>query len=239
MNFELLFADHPNTPVRYALTGAKGGFSRTLLAQSRLMPRLLPTVLCDLDLAGLRALCLELGYSDDEMVECHTAEAVATAPANAIALIADVALLPPERYDILVEATGNPAIGQSVARRALNAGRHVAMVSKEVDSVAGVALSRLARERAVVYTTADGDQPANLIGWVSWARTLGLDIVAAGKSSEYDLVFDPATGAITQLDQTISAPGMGELLTLGNDVRATLDARRHVLNGLKTSATAD
>lgn len=239
MNFELLFADQADTTVRYALTGAKGGFSRTLLAQTRLMPKLFPAILCDLDVAGLRALCLELGYPAGQLIECANVEAVAQAPDDAIVLVADVALLAAERYDILVEATGNPAIGHRVARIALQAGRHVAMVSKEVDSVAGVALSRLAARHKVVYTTADGDQPANLIGWVSWARTLGLDIVAAGKSSEYDLVFDPRQGTITQLDTTIAAPAMAGLLQLGDDIRATLKARREVLDGLKTSATAD
>lgn len=239
MNFELLFAADAHRSVRYALTGAKGGFARTLLAQTRLMPKLVPALLCDLDLPGLRALCLELGYPAESLCECADAAAVAAAPENAVVLIADVALLDAARYDILVEATGNPAIGYREARRAIEAGRHVAMVSKEVDSVAGVALSRLAAQRDVVYTTGDGDQPANLIGWVSWARTLGLDIVAAGKSSEYDLVFDPEQGSITQLDQTIAAPDMAPHLRLGEDVAATLAARRAALGGLKTSATAD
>lgn len=239
MNFELLFAAHADQAVRYALTGAKGGFSRTLLAQTRLMPNLVPAALCDLDVPGLQALCLELGFPAEQLRVCHDAAAVASAPADAIVLVADVALLQAARYDILVEATGNPAIGYQVARRAIEDGRHVAMVSKEVDSVAGIALSRLAAKHGVVYTTADGDQPANLIGWVSWARVLKLDIVAAGKSSEYDLVFNPEDGSITQLDTTISAPAMGELLRLGDDIPATLAARRAALNGLKTSATAD
>ena len=253
MNFELLFGNPaaeaasqanraPNRqpdPVRYALTGAKGGFARTLLAQTRLMPRLAATVLCDLDVAGLRALCVELGYPDASLVECTQAAEVSALPAGSIALISDIALLDPARYDILVEATGKPSIGYRAARRALQEGRHVAMVSKEVDAVAGVALARLAARQHVVYTTADGDQPANLIGWVTWARTLGLDVVAAGKSSEYDLVFDPVAKTITQLDQTFPAPEMAAHLTLGTDVRATLAARRGSLNGRKTSATAD
>jgi predicted homoserine dehydrogenase-like protein len=238
MNFELLFADQ-SAPVRYALTGAKGGFSRTLLAQTLKMPRLQAAALCDLDVVGLRELCLELGFPAQHLIECADAAAVAAAPAEAIVLVADVALLAGASYDILVEATGNPAIGYRTARRDIEAGRHVAMVSKEVDSVSGITLSRLAAQHGVVYTTADGDQPANLIGWVTWARVLGLEIIAAGKSSEYDLVFNPATGTISQLDQTISAPGMGELLQLGDDIPATLAARRGALNGLKTSATAD
>lgn len=242
MNFELLFAgvaDATAPQVRYALTGAKGGFSRTLLAQTRLMPSLFPALLCDLDVAGLRELCLELGFAEDKLLPCTSAEAVARAPVDAIVLVDDVALLEPSAYDILIEATGNPAIGYRVACRAIDAGRHVAMVSKEVDSVAGISLARRAAARGVVYTTADGDQPANLIGWVSWARTLGLEIVAAGKSSEYDLVFDPETHTITQLEQTIAAPAMAAHLRLGEDIAATLAARRAALGGLKTSATAD
>jgi predicted homoserine dehydrogenase-like protein len=238
MNFELLFADQ-SQPVRYALTGAKGGFSRTLLAQTLRMPRLAAAALCDLDVPGLRALCLELGFPAERLIVCADAQAVAAAPADAIVLVADVALLAAADYDILVEATGNPAIGYRTARVAIEAGRHVAMVSKEVDAVSGITLSRLAAQHEVVYTTADGDQPANLIGWVSWARVLGLEIVAAGKSSEYDLVFDPKAGTITQLDQTVQAPAMGDLLLLGDDIPATLAARRAALNGLKTSATAD
>ena len=239
MNFELLFADQPERKVRYTLTGANGGFARTLLGQTRLMPRLIPAALCDLDVPGLRALCEELGYPASQLRECLSAADIAALPADAIALVADAGLLREVAHDILVEATGNPKVGYRAACEAIEAGRHVAMVSKEVDTVAGVTMSRLAAAKGVVYTTADGDQPANLIGWVSWARTLGLEIVAAGKSGEYDLVFDARSGQVRQLDETRDIPEMAELLTLGDDIPATLAARRAALKGWKTSATAD
>lgn len=239
MNFELLFADQPERQVRYTLTGAKGGFARTLLAQTRLMPRLVPAALCDLDVPGLRAMCEELGFPAQQLRECHSAAEIAALPADAICLVADAGLLRHVPHDILVEATGNPKVGYRVACEAIEAGRHVAMVSKEVDTVAGITMSRLAKAKGVVYTTADGDQPANLIGLVSWARTLGLEIIAAGKSSEYDLVFTPGTGELRQLDETRSIPALGELLALGEDIPATLAARRAALQGWKTSATAD
>lgn len=239
MNFELLFADQPERQVRYTLTGAKGGFARTLLAQTRLMPRLVPAALCDLDVPGLRAMCEELGFPAQQLRECHSAAEIAALPADAICLVADAGLLRHVPHDILVEATGNPKVGYRVACEAIEAGRHVAMVSKEVDTVAGITMSRLAKAKGVVYTTADGDQPANLIGLVSWARTLGLEIIAAGKSSEYDLVFTPGTGELRQLDETRSIPELANLLALGDDIPATLAARRAALQGWKTSATAD
>ncbi|MER7230071.1 homoserine dehydrogenase [Streptomyces olivaceus] len=240
MNLHHLFADSGGRTVRYALSGAGGGFARTLLAQSRRLPGLVPAVLCDRDLPRLRAMLDELGYDAALPAECPDATAVAeTVARGGIALVADAALLTAAPWDILVEATGSPADGLAMAEAALAADRHVAMVSKEVDSVAGLHLADLAAARGLVYTTADGDQPANLIGLVTWAELLGLDIVAIGKSTEYDLVLDPEAGTVTQLDTTVPAPQLAGLLTLGDDVRATLDARAAAVAGLPTGATAD
>ncbi|RKN41225.1 homoserine dehydrogenase [Streptomyces hoynatensis] len=243
MNLHHLFAGTGDRPVSYALTGAAGGFARTLLAQTRLLPRLRPALLCDRDTGRLHALCRELGYPEADLATCaDPASAAEAARAGRIVLTAEPALLGTAggvAYDILVEATGHPRDGHAMARAALLAGRHVAMVSKEVDSVAGLSLARLATERGLVYTAAEGDQPANLIGLVTWAQTLGLDLVAIGKSTEYDLVYDPATGTATQFGTTVPAPELGGLLTLGEDVRATLRARAHAVAGLPSGATAD
>ena len=46
------------------------------------------------------------------------------------------------------------------------------------------------RPKSVVYTEVEGDQPSLLIGLNSWAETLGLEVLAAGKSSEYDFVLE-------------------------------------------------
>ncbi|MFE6448308.1 homoserine dehydrogenase [Nocardiopsis dassonvillei] len=229
----------PPPPVRYALTGARGGFARTLLAQTPRMERLRPSVLCDLDTEGTIALCAELGYPADALTVCSSADEVAALADGRIAVIADARLLEHADYDVLVEATGSPEAGTRAARTAIAAGRHVVMVSKEVDSVSGIALADLARERGVVYTPGIGDQPANLVEWYERTRLLGLDVVAIGKSGEYDLVFDPATGRVRQLDQEIDAPGLADLLTLGEDVPATLAARARAVAGLPRSAAAD
>ncbi|MFE0266404.1 homoserine dehydrogenase [Nocardiopsis alba] len=229
----------PHAPVRYALTGARGGFARTLLAQTLRIERLRPTVLCDLDTAGTVALCEELGYAPEDLRVCSTPDELAALEPGRIAVTDDAGLLAQEGYDVLVEATGSPAAGTAAARTAIETGRHVVMVSKEVASVAGTALADLAREHGVVYTPGMGDQPANLIEWYERALTLGLDVVAIGKSGEYDLVFDPETGRVRQLDREIDAPELADLLSLGTDVPATLAARARAVAGLDRSAAAD
>ncbi|MFF1697698.1 homoserine dehydrogenase [Streptomyces sp. NPDC058257] len=240
MNLHHLFAATEGRTVHYALSGAGGGFARTLLAQTPRGTALRPAVLCDRDLPGLRAMLGELGYETARLADCESPADVARAERDGrIALVADSTLLGAAAWDILVEATGSPVHGYAMAKAAIEAGRHVAMVSKEVDSVAGLHLADLAEQAGVVYTTADGDQPANLIGLVTWAQFIGLDIVAIGKSSEYDLVFDPERGTVTQLDTTVDAPGLAELLTLGDDVPATLEARAQAVSALPVGATAD
>ncbi|MER5438449.1 homoserine dehydrogenase [Streptomyces sp. NPDC002790] len=240
MNLHHLFAAAKGRSVHYALSGAGGGFARTLLAQTRRIDALQPSVLCDRDLPRLRAMLGDLGYDTARLTDCEDADAVTRARAEGhIALVADGALLGAADWDILVEATGSPVHGHAMAEDALRSGRHVAMVSKEVDSVAGLHLAELAAQEGLVYTTADGDQPANLIGLVTWAQFLGLDIVAIGKSSEYDLVLDPERGTVTQLDTTVPAPELAGLLTLGDDVAATLEARAAAVATLPQGATAD
>ena len=85
------------------------------------------------------------------------------------------------------------------------------MVSKEAECVVGPLLARKARLAGVPYTLIDGDQPSLLIGLISWARTLGLPFVAAGKSSEYDYVFDAEAGIVTWQDQQVAAPRLSEI----------------------------
>ncbi|WP_130800119.1 homoserine dehydrogenase [Streptomyces otsuchiensis] len=240
MNAQQAGSQPDHRTVTYALTGACGGFARTLLAQTRLMDNLRAAVLCDLDTDGVHRMCAELGYAADELVTVGDARELAAVVAEGrTAVVADTALLAEGGFDILVEATGSPAVGYRAALQALTGGRHVAMVSKEVDSVSGVRLAAVAAEHGVVYTTATGDQPANLIQWFDWARGLGLSIVAIGKSGEYDLIYDPEDATVTQLGETVKAPELGALLKLGTDVRETLAARAEAVASLKRSAAAD
>ncbi|MBY8862087.1 hypothetical protein K7711_36825 [Nocardia sp. CA2R105] len=209
--------DSPGAPVRVAVTGARGGYGRTLLAQLKTTPGAVPTVLIDPDVTGVRDMLAELGITG-------------------VAVVPDGAAVDWSVVDVLVEATGRVGAGVAYARTAIGHGCHVVMVSKEVETVAGVALAREAAAAGVRYLPGEGDQPANLIRLLAWVERVGLEVVALGKSSEYDLIFDPATGRLTQLDTTIDAPVMADLLELRQD---TLSRRAEVVAELERRAAAD
>jgi predicted homoserine dehydrogenase-like protein len=239
MNYEHLFKTLGERTIRMALVGPKGGFGRSLLVQCRALPSIEIAALCDLDIEGTLAVMASLGFAADAARVCANAEDVRAARADGrIALVGDFRLLKSVELDIVVEATGHPEVSVQIAESALERGVHVAMATKETDSVVGPYLNRLAQENGVVYTTPDGDQPSNLIGLVTWARVLGFEVLVAGKSSEYDFIYDPAAHTVDYLDQR-HAVSLDDCWTLGDDVAATLEARRQALSMLPQSATPD
>lgn len=227
-------------PLRVALTGANGGYGRTFLAQLALTPEIRPAVLVDPDVAGVRRMLDELGVPADRVAE--SADPATTArlvEQDRIALVASADALDWTGLDVLVEACGRVPAGFGYAAAALDHGTHVVMVSKEVDTVVGVELGARAAAKGLSYLPGDGDQPANLLRLVDWVSAVGLDIVAIGKSGEYDLELDPATGRVTQAGVTVEAPALLDLLELGDDVAGTLARRADAVRGLKRAAAAD
>ena len=68
---------------------------------------------------------------------------------------------------------------------AIEAGRHIVMVNVEADCMVGPILARRAAAAGVVYAMAYGDQPALICELVDWCRTVGFDVVCAGKGTKH------------------------------------------------------
>lgn len=205
MNFHAHYAGIKQ-PIETCLVGS-GGFGRSYLAQARKIPLVNARIAVDMTAEAASRAFEAAGYAKAEIALCETpAQAqVAWDDGKCVAAgrLETVIALP---FQLLVEATGSPEAATRHSLMAIEARRHVALVSKEADSVVGPGLAWLAREKGVVVTPVDGDQPSLLIALASWAEVLGLEIIAAGKSSEYDFVFDPSTGSVTCNGVTKSLP---------------------------------
>lgn len=95
----------------------------------------------------------------------------------------DPLLVPGLPLEAVVEATGDPTTGAQVAAASIEAGHHTVMLNVEADVVVGPLLAARARRRGVVYTLAAGDQPGAIFEMTEWARTLGFEIVCAGRGT--------------------------------------------------------
>jgi len=167
MNFDHLFAPHAGKTVRVGLAGA-GEFGRSFLFRSGRVKQLQVVAVADKDVSRARKLVGE----------------------KQIRVLEDATELPKLDLDMIVEATGEPEVAARTAELCLQHGKHFAMVTKEADCVVGPILHAKAREAGLVFTPVDGDQPALLVSLVSRARFLGLEVVCAGKSGEFDFVLD-------------------------------------------------
>jgi predicted homoserine dehydrogenase-like protein len=167
-------------PVRVALIGA-GKFGSMFLSQVPHTPGLEVPVIVDLDPERAREACRTVGWDatriERTMFAADAAEAMAT----------DV--------EVVVEATGNPAVGIRHARAAIAGGKHIVMVNVEADVLAGPLLADEARKAGVVYSLAYGDQPALTAEMVDWARSTGFRVVAAGKGTKYLPAYHDVTPA--------------------------------------------
>lgn len=84
------------------------------------------------------------------------------------------------QIDVIVEATGEVEFGSQVILRAIENKKHVVLINAELDSTLGPILKVKADEMGVVYTQADGDQPAALMNLCRQVKDWGFKPVMVG-----------------------------------------------------------
>lgn len=174
-------------PVRVGVIGA-GQFGTKCLDQLERVSGLAACAVADAAPERAESARTEAGIPDDAVERVDTADdADRVIAAGGCALLADGDALARADLNVVVEATGDPNEGARHAYGALQAGTHVVMATVEADATVGPFLAGVAASNGVVYSTAYGDQPALIAELVAWARTAGLDVVAAGRGiGSYD-----------------------------------------------------
>jgi predicted homoserine dehydrogenase-like protein len=200
MNLEPIFHQFSvsGSPVSgVGLVGA-GEFGATFVAQIHRMSGLRVMAICDQQPEKARAVAIQSGIAPSQIFMASDLASAQTAAAEGRCVVVDraewLAQLP---LEAVLEATGDPQGAAATALLCIEAGKHVVLATKEAEIVVGPELARRAKQHGVVISPVDGDQPSLLIGLVAWAKLLGLPVIAAGKSSESDFVWDPLKEEIT------------------------------------------
>jgi predicted homoserine dehydrogenase-like protein len=224
-----------------ALLMGAGEYGFSFLAQTRRTPGLRVSAVYARRVERGVAAFQHAGVADEAIHVCgDLAQARAALAAGKVVVSDDALMLMQLPIDIIVESTGAPEAAAVHADAALRNGKHVAMVSKEPDSVVGPLFHRKAKAAGLVYTPVDGDQPSLLMQLVVWARVLGLEILCAGKTSEYDFVYDPVRKRVTSLDRAAEGGAVDALWEFGaQDVRSVLRARADALTAIPQHTVPD
>ena len=92
-----------------------------------------------------------------------------------------------DRIDVIIDATGRPAVGAEIGLVAMEHGKHLVMMNVEADVTIGAYLQREAKRLGVVYTLGAGDEPSSCMELINFVSSLGYPIIAAGKGKNNPL----------------------------------------------------
>lgn len=169
-------------PVRVGLIGA-GKFGAMYLSQVPRTPGIHLAAIADLSPARARQSLARVGWA----AERSSAKSFDDAVRHDTTFVTDDAdsVISSPAVDVIIDATGSPAAGIHHALQCCAHRKHIVMVNVEADVLAGPYLARRAAEAGVIYSMASGDQPALIAELVDWARTIGLEVICAGKGTKY------------------------------------------------------
>ncbi len=107
------------------------------------------------------------------------------------AIVPDAALVATaDMVDVIVDATGKPAVGAEIGMKAMEHGKHLVMMNVEADVTIGPLLKREADRLGVVYSLGAGDEPSSAMELIEFVSAMGHRIVAAGKGKNNPLDHD-------------------------------------------------
>ena len=166
------------TPIRVGLVGA-GQMGRGFVAQVAGIPGMEVVAAADVDLERALTAFREAGREPVEGLNGSPDKPAVTGDALELARS--------EAVDVVVEATGVPEVGARVAYEAIHGGKHVVMLNVETDVAVGAVLAKMAESAGVVYTGSAGDEPGAIMELYDFARSLGFEVVVAGKGKNNPL----------------------------------------------------
>ena len=92
--------------------------------------------------------------------------------------------------DVVIDATGVPAVGAEIGLHAMQHGKHLTMMNVEADVCIGPYLKSEAERLGVVYSLGAGDEPSSCMELIEFVSAMGHEIVCAGKGKNNPLNFD-------------------------------------------------
>ncbi len=185
---QLIEREHAGNPVSIGLVGA-GQMGRGLVSQVAGMRGMRVTAIADIALDRARRAFTEAGVPDDQIVETDDSDVADESLRSGCRIVTRHADLLPQLTGVeaIVEATGVPDIGARIAWASILGRKHIVLLNVEADVTVGPLLKRMADAAGVVYTGAAGDEPAATLELWTFARTLGLEVICAGKGKNNPL----------------------------------------------------
>lgn len=186
-------------PVRIGLIGC-GEMGTDIVSRAALMQGVDVAAIADIrPKAAAEAVALATGEAG-QTIEAGSSDAVnAAIESGKTAIAGDAfAILESGLIDVVVDATGVPAVGAEIGLAAMERGKHLVMMNVEADVCIGALLKREADRLGVVYSLGAGDEPSSCMELIEFVSAMGHDIVCAGKGKNNPLNIDAVPDAYVE-----------------------------------------
>ena len=178
-------------PIRIGLVGS-GEMGTDIVARVAHMPGIEIGAISELNLPNAKR-AVRVAYGEDERVqETASVDALnAAVEAGRIAVTSDVStVIDSGLIDVVIDATGVPAVGAEIGLSAMEHGKHLVMMNVEADVTIGAYLRAEAERLGVVYSLGAGDEPSSCMELIEFVSAMGHRIVSAGKGKNNPLNVD-------------------------------------------------
>lgn len=176
----------------YAAVIGAGHFGTAIVTQQLYVKDLIIPIVADLNLENAKNAFMKAGIPESNIKYASNAQQAESEISNGNYVYTDRTdiIFEIEAIDIICEATGIPEVGAKYCKTAIEQNKHIALISKELDSVIGPILNKMASDKGLVFTPVDGDQHGLLINMYEWAKGIGLHVISGGKSRDAEFVLD-------------------------------------------------
>ena len=178
-------------PIRVGLIGS-GEMGTDIVTQCEQMTGITVSAIAEINLDAARKALRIAGRPDEAFAVADNAagfDSVITSGKTAITQDAQM-VCRSGLVDVVIDATGKPAVGAEIGLTAMEHGKHLVMMNVEADVTIGAYLQAEARRLGVVYTLGAGDEPSSCMELINFVTGLGYPIVAAGKGKNNPLNID-------------------------------------------------
>ena len=178
-------------PVRIGLVGS-GEMGTDIVTRAALMDGIDVAAISEINLAAAHKAVSIARQSDghsQDVVSVDQLNSAIEAGKTAITDQADL-LLESGLIDVVIDATGVPAVGAEIGLSAMERGKHLVMMNVEADVTIGAYLKCEADRLGVIYSLGAGDEPSSCMELIDFVSAMGHKIVCAGKGKNNPLNID-------------------------------------------------
>lgn len=164
---KLLEREQNGAPIKVGVIGA-GQMGFGMVSQISTIPGMIVAGISDINLDAAKRAADAYNASADKKVDILTSTDFKE-------------IVHSQNVEVIVDATGVPEAGAKISLETLIAKKHLVLLNVEIDITVGPLMKKLYDAADLVYTGSDGDEPAATVQMYEFAKSMGMEVLVAGK----------------------------------------------------------